>query len=214
MENIIYALAFLLKLNPNVSEAKLINLAPAIAEMATTKQDVAILASTAYYETGQTFDCKLIGAIGEVSCFQIWTNNPEEKAKIKGSTRYAAMRSLSMIKDSIRMCRHLHPANRLSAYTTGRCMSEYSARTRYIKHLELLNSKIEITDEIINLKNKIYPIKQIKELPQPNSIKPIIVDNIHYIAKGIDPYSEYVKESNCPICGNMHENHYCPNCKN
>ena len=215
MENIVYALAFLLKMVPDAPESRILELAPAIAEIASNKQEVAILAATAYYETGpDRYNCKLIGKIGEVSCFQIWTKDLEEKIKLK-TTRYAASKALHIIREANKVCRHLHPANRLSYYTAGHCMKEYNARARYVKHLELLQSDINVSEQILALKEKIYPSKaEIVEI-KSNDNKPreLSFDFPDYVENTKNNNLDYGKEQNCPICNNLNEVHYCPICR-
>lgn len=138
-----FVLACLLKLAPQVSEEKRIEIAEPIAYVSSNKWDAVMLVTTAYYETGGTLDCSKKGKAGERSCFQIFARFPDEYELLKDNY-YAAATSLEMLHESWRMCSKLPESNRFSAYITGSCRSNQDSRNRYWTVKKLMSEiKIE-----------------------------------------------------------------------
>lgn len=214
MNNLIYALVFLTKLHPEAVESRLLELAPAIADIASNKEEVALLVSTAYYETApDRYNSNLVGKLGERSAFQILTNDPEERIKLK-TPRYAAQKSIQFIRAANKVCSHMHPANRLGYYTTGRCMKEYSAQLRYLKAQELLNSEVAITDQVHRLYEKLtFSEKEVKIIKFNKPRELVFTYNVFIKKNTNEPKKEYTRGIGCPICNNLDKDHFCPLCK-
>lgn len=95
-----------------------------------------LLVSVAYWETGRTFDGSRVGDRGHsVSPWQLWVCGPgfdesrcnELRANVFESARVAR----DMLATSMRVCRSLPQPERLSQYTSGRCMTNRESRLRW-----------------------------------------------------------------------------------
>lgn len=129
-----WALAAILHVAPwmGAQPTRAEELAGAIADAAASREEVAMLVSIAWWESGQSFDPRRAGDRGHsVSVFQLWVCPGPRCAPVRTSERYAAREAVGMARGSLAACRKLSPENRLAQYTTGRCQTNREARVRW-----------------------------------------------------------------------------------
>lgn len=135
-----WTLAALLHLAPwmTAQEARLVDIADAIAQAADTREEAAELASLAWWESGRSLEDRVGDGGHSVSLWQLWVCPGPRCAGASSSVAYAAREALVEVRRSKRACARQAPENRLSQYTTGKCQTNREARMRYATAHRLL----------------------------------------------------------------------------
>lgn len=136
----IWILIALLHLAPNLPSARAAVLTDAINSAVRTRAEAALLVAIAWHESGYTFEDRIGDNGHSVSTYQLWACPGVRCKRAKTDPYYAAREALRVAWGSIRDCRRKkqRPEHWLSQYTTGHCMKNREAKTRWRTAEELL----------------------------------------------------------------------------
>lgn len=108
-----------------------LDLASAIVTVTDDIHEQDLLAKIPRFESSYRRDvgeCRVKGAAGEVTAWQILPRSDAERAKLCVSLVGDARVALARIRESLAACAQLPPDERLAVYTRGRCSSAEGKR--------------------------------------------------------------------------------------
>lgn len=114
-------------------------LAHAIVAVTSDAHEQDLLASIARHESRFDEDvvaCRRVGAAGDRTAWQIVTRNLAELLVLCRSLEDDAAIALDRVRESVRACRHLPPAERLAVYARGRCSSTEGQRLSRVRWID------------------------------------------------------------------------------